>query len=101
MKLFGHTSAILIMNRRTEAGAHRYEVGGAGFAFVGAALLYTVGFRGALVALAILLVLSLGLAVLGLPQGLGRVAGKPKFTITERDLTPNLRICQSTRSRKL
>ena len=52
---------------------------GLGF-FVGAALLYTVGFRGALVALAILLVLSLGLAVLGLPQGLGRVAGKPKFT---------------------
>jgi hypothetical protein len=52
---------------------------GLGF-FVGAALLYTVGFRSALVALAALLVLSLSLAVLGLPRGLGRVAGKPKFT---------------------
>ena len=52
---------------------------GLGF-FVGAALLYTVGFRGALVALAALLVLSLSLTVLGLPRGLGRVAGKPKFT---------------------
>ncbi|MBS0001645.1 MAG: organoarsenical effux MFS transporter ArsJ [Thioalkalivibrio sp.] len=52
---------------------------GLGF-FVGAALLYTVGFRGALVALAALLVLSLSLAALGLPRGLGRVAGKPKFT---------------------
>jgi len=52
---------------------------GLGF-FVGAALLYTVGFRGALVALAALLVLSLTLAALGLPRGLGRVAGKPKFT---------------------
>lgn len=52
---------------------------GLGF-FVGAALLYTVGFRGALVALAVLLVLSLTLAALGLPRGLGRVAGKPKFT---------------------
>ena len=52
---------------------------GLGF-FVGAALLYTVGFRGALVALAALLVLSLTLAALRLPRGLGRVAGKPKFT---------------------
>ncbi len=52
---------------------------GLGF-FTGAALLYTVGFRGALVALAALLVLSLTLAALGLPRGLGRVAGKPKFT---------------------
>ncbi|TVP91132.1 MAG: MFS transporter [Thioalkalivibrio sp.] len=52
---------------------------GLGF-FVGAALLYTIGFRGALVALAALLVLSLSLAALGLPRGLGRVADKPKFT---------------------
>jgi predicted MFS family arabinose efflux permease len=52
---------------------------GLGF-FVGAALLYTVGFRSAMFALAALLVLSLSLAVLGLPRGLGRVAGKPKFT---------------------
>ena len=52
---------------------------GLGF-FVGAALLYTVGFRMALVVLAGLLVLSLSLAVLGLPRGLGRVDGKPKFT---------------------
>lgn len=52
---------------------------GLGF-FVGAALLYTVGFRGALFILAALLVLSLGLAVFGLPRGLGKVAGKPKFT---------------------
>ena len=52
---------------------------GLGF-FVGATLLYTIGFRGALVVLAGLLVLSLTLAALGLPRGLGRVAGKPKFT---------------------
>lgn len=52
---------------------------GLGF-FVGAALLYTVGFQVALVVLAGLLVLSLSLAVLGLPRGLGRVDGKPKFT---------------------
>lgn len=52
---------------------------GLGF-FLGAALLYGVGFRGALLALAALLVLSLSLAALGLPRGLGRVAGKPKFT---------------------
>jgi len=52
---------------------------GLGF-FVGAALLYTIGFRGALVALAAMLVLSLSLAALGLPRGLGRVADKPKFT---------------------
>lgn len=52
---------------------------GLGF-FLGAALLYAVGFRGALFALAALLVLSLSLATLGLPRGLGKVAGKPKFT---------------------
>lgn len=52
---------------------------GLGF-FVGAALLYSVGFRAALIVLAALLVLSLTLAALGLPRGLGRVAGKPKFT---------------------
>ncbi len=52
---------------------------GLGF-FIGAVLLYTVDFRGALVVLAALLVLSLSLAVPGLPRGLGRVEGKPKFT---------------------
>jgi hypothetical protein len=52
---------------------------GLGF-FIGAALLYMVGFRGALSLLAILLILSLSLAVPGLPRGLGKVAGKPKFT---------------------
>ncbi|AHE97725.1 organoarsenical effux MFS transporter ArsJ [Thioalkalivibrio paradoxus] len=52
---------------------------GLGF-FVGAVLLYTVGFRGALVALAALLVASLTLAALRLPRGLGRVGGKPRFT---------------------
>jgi predicted MFS family arabinose efflux permease len=51
---------------------------GLGF-FIGAALLYLIGFRGALVALAGLLVLSLSLVVLRLPRGLGRVGGKPKF----------------------
>ncbi len=51
---------------------------GAGF-FVGGALLYAVGFRWALVCLAGGLFLVAIFAVRGLPAGLGRAPGKPKF----------------------
>lgn len=52
---------------------------GAGF-FIGAALLETLGFRGALYVLAgMLLVVLLATAVL-LPSGVGRMSAKPKFT---------------------
>lgn len=52
---------------------------GAGF-FVGAALLEVVGFRGALVALAGMLLIVLIVTLLLLPSGVGRMKSKPKFT---------------------
>ena len=52
---------------------------GAGF-FVGAALLETAGFRGALAWLAGSLLLVLGLTAILLPHRLGQAKGKPKFT---------------------
>ena len=52
---------------------------GAGF-FVGAALLEWIGFRGALVVLASLLLVALIITALLLPSGFGRMKSKPKFT---------------------
>ncbi len=52
---------------------------GVGF-FVGGALLFSIGFQAALFTLAALLLATLTFSALGLPAGLGRVAGKPKFT---------------------
>jgi predicted MFS family arabinose efflux permease len=52
---------------------------GAGF-FVGAALLEVVGFRGALVVLAGMLLIVLIVTLLLLPSGVGRMKSKPKFT---------------------
>ncbi|MET0051618.1 MAG: organoarsenical effux MFS transporter ArsJ [Candidatus Thiodiazotropha sp.] len=52
---------------------------GAGF-FAGAALLETLGFRGALGVLASLLVLVLLASLVLLPSGVGKMASKPKFT---------------------
>jgi len=52
---------------------------GAGF-FVGAALLETVGFRTALLLLAGLLLVVLAVTALLLPQGVGKMRSKPKFT---------------------
>ncbi|MGM0476980.1 MAG: organoarsenical effux MFS transporter ArsJ, partial [Pseudomonadota bacterium] len=51
---------------------------GLGF-FIGGALLFAVGFRGALFILAGGLLLSGLLALSGLPRGLGRIGGKAKF----------------------
>ena len=52
---------------------------GVGF-FVGGALLYSVGFQMALVVLAGMLAVVMLFSVVGLPRGLGKVGGKPKFT---------------------
>jgi predicted MFS family arabinose efflux permease len=52
---------------------------GAGF-FVGAALLQTIGFRGALAVLAGLLLVVLVATALALPAGVGKMKSKPKFT---------------------
>ena len=52
---------------------------GAGF-FLGGALLATLGFRGAVAALAVMLAVVLIATALTLPRGVGRIAGKPKFT---------------------
>ncbi len=52
---------------------------GAGF-FVGAALLQWIGFRGALLVLAGLLAVALAATVWLLPEGVGRMKSKPKFT---------------------
>jgi predicted MFS family arabinose efflux permease len=52
---------------------------GAGF-FVGAALLEWIGFRGALSVLAGMLLLVLAVTALLLPQGVGKMKSKPKFT---------------------
>ena len=52
---------------------------GAGF-FVGAGLLEAIGFRGALFLLAGMLLLVLIVTALLLPQGVGRMKSKPKFT---------------------
>lgn len=52
---------------------------GAGF-FIGAALLDGVGFRGALFALASLLILSFSISFVLLPSGLGKMHAKPKFS---------------------
>ena len=52
---------------------------GAGF-FVGAALLQTLGFRGALWLLAGLLLVVLAITVTLLPSGVGKMSSKPKFT---------------------
>jgi len=52
---------------------------GAGF-FAGAALLQGLGFRGALTALAVMLLCVLVLTALLLPSGVGRMKSKPKFT---------------------
>jgi predicted MFS family arabinose efflux permease len=52
---------------------------GAGF-FIGAALLELIGFRGALAALAGMLVGVLLLTTMLLPGGLGKMKSKPKFT---------------------
>ncbi len=51
---------------------------GLGF-FIGAALLDSLGFRGALFSLAGLLLFSLVIGILLLPSGLGKMANKPKF----------------------
>jgi predicted MFS family arabinose efflux permease len=52
---------------------------GVGF-FVGAALLQGIGFRGALLVLAGLLLLVLIVTALVLPSGVGKMKSKPKFT---------------------
>jgi predicted MFS family arabinose efflux permease len=52
---------------------------GAGF-FVGAALLQTIGFRGALAVLAGMLLAVLAVTALLLPAGVGKMKAKPKFT---------------------
>jgi predicted MFS family arabinose efflux permease len=52
---------------------------GAGF-FIGAALLESVGFRGALALLAGMLVIVLIVTALLLPSGVGKMKSKPKFT---------------------
>ena len=52
---------------------------GAGF-FVGAALLQTIGFRGALAVLAGLLLVVLVATSLALPAGVGKMKSKPRFT---------------------
>ncbi|MCP3870328.1 MAG: organoarsenical effux MFS transporter ArsJ [Gammaproteobacteria bacterium] len=52
---------------------------GGGF-FVGAALLQSIGFRGALVVLAAMLFLVLVTTALMLPSGVGKMKSKPKFT---------------------
>ncbi len=52
---------------------------GAGF-FIGAALLESVGFRGALALLAGMLVIVLIATALLLPSGVGKMKSKPKFT---------------------
>jgi predicted MFS family arabinose efflux permease len=52
---------------------------GAGF-FVGAALLESIGFRGALAVLAGMLLLVLTVTALLLPKGVGKMKSKPKFT---------------------
>jgi len=52
---------------------------GAGF-FIGAALLEVIGFRGALAVLAGMLTLVLIATALSLPEGVGRMKAKPKFT---------------------
>ncbi|MEW8506817.1 MAG: organoarsenical effux MFS transporter ArsJ [Candidatus Thiodiazotropha sp.] len=48
--------------------------------FVGAALLESIGFRGALAVLAAMLLLVLIVTALLLPRGLGKMKSKPKFT---------------------
>ena len=52
---------------------------GAGF-FVGAALLQWIGFRGALVVLAAMLLAVLVATAIMLPSGVGKMKSKPKFT---------------------
>ena len=52
---------------------------GAGF-FIGAALLQGIGFRGALMVLAGLLLAVLVVTAIMLPSGVGRMTSKPKFT---------------------
>lgn len=52
---------------------------GAGF-FVGAALLEWIEFRGALITLAMLLLIVLVITVFLLPSGVGKMKSKPKFT---------------------
>ncbi len=52
---------------------------GAGF-FVGAALLEWIGFRGAVLALALMLLMVLIVTAILLPSGLGKMKSKPKFS---------------------